>query len=80
MCIKNFVINLVFVVGGFVMFLLFVWMLSLLLKFENEIYMIDIVFLFWEWDFVNYVEVWIVGYVGMFVINGVIVMFGIFVL
>jgi len=60
-------------IGGVVMLAPFVWMLSLSLKPENEIYNSEIHLLPQQWDFSNYVEAFTKGHVGTLLLNGVIV-------
>lgn len=70
-------INTVLALGAVVVLLPFVWMLSLSVKPENEIYEAVICFLPMEWDFDNYVEAFEFGEVGTFVKNGLFVTFSI---
>ncbi len=66
-------INVVLALGAVLILLPFVWMLSLSVKPENEIYQAAIHFLPEQWDFDNYIEAFEFGEVGTFVRNGVCV-------
>ena len=66
-------VNLLLALGAFLILLPFIWMLSLSVKPENEIYEAAIRFLPSEWDFENYVEAFEFGEVGTFVKNGLAV-------
>ncbi len=68
-------INVVLALGAVLIVLPFVWMVSLSVKPENEIYQAAINFLPEEWDFENYVEAFEFGEVGTFVRNGLLVTF-----
>ena len=66
-------VNLLLALGAFLILLPFIWMLSLSVKPENEIYVSSIRFLTSEWDFENYFEELEFGEVGTFVKNGLAV-------
>jgi len=59
--------------GAIIILTPFIWMLSLSVKPENEIYTPHISLLPKEWDFANYLEALTYGETGTFVINGLIV-------
>lgn len=66
-------VNVLLAFGAVLVLLPFVWMLSLSVKPEGEIYEAVIRFLPEEWDFANYVEAFEFGEVGTFVVNGLCV-------
>ena len=66
-------VNALLAFGAVIVLLPFVWMLSLSVKPEGEIYEAVIRFLPEEWDFANYVEAFEFGEVGTFVVNGLCV-------
>ena len=66
-------VNVLLAFGAVIVLLPFVWMLSLSVKPEGEIYEAVIRFLPEEWDFANYVEAFEFGEVGTFVVNGLCV-------
>ena len=66
-------VNVLLAFGAVIVLLPFVWMLSLSVKPESEIYEAVIRFLPEEWDFANYVEAFEFGEVGTFVVNGLCV-------
>lgn len=66
-------VNVLLAFGAVIVLLPFVWMLSLSVKPEGEIYEAVIRFLPEEWDFANYVEAFESGEVGTFVVNGLCV-------
>ena len=66
-------LNILLGLGAIVVLLPFVWMLSLSVKPENEIYEAAIHFLPTEWDFDNYTEAFEFGEVGTFVKIGLFV-------
>lgn len=68
--VRLIAINLVLALGAVVVLLPFVWMLSLSVKPEDEIYTPGIHFLPQNWDWANYVEAFDFGEVGTFVANG----------
>ena len=55
----------------------FIWMLSLSVKPENEIYNAQIRLFPQQWDWANYTEAFVDAHVGWFIINGAIVTLGI---
>ncbi len=73
-------INFLLALGALVILLPFVWMLSLSVKPENEIYEAVIRFLPIQWDFDNYIEAFEFGEVGTFVVNGLCVTLSILVI
>lgn len=66
-------VNALLAFGAVIVLLPFVWMLSLSVKPEGEIYEAVIRFLPEKWDFANYVEAFEFGEVGTFVVNGLCV-------
>lgn len=71
--VGRFLVNLLLSAGAFVVLLPFVWMLSLSVKPENEIYTPAIHFLPQVWDWANYTEAFEFGEVGTFIRNGIVV-------
>lgn len=63
-------VNVLLALGSIIVLLPFVWMLSLSVKPEDEIYTPGIHFLPQHWDWANYVEAFDFGEVGTFVTNG----------
>lgn len=59
--------------GGIVILTPFVWMLSLSVKPENEIYDTNLHLLPHQWDWVNYAEAFVEAHVGVLMLNGLIV-------
>lgn len=70
---KCLLLNLFLAAGAVVVLLPFVWMLSLSVKPENEIYTPAIHFFPKVWDWANYEEAFEFGEVGTFIRNGVVV-------
>ena len=70
---RTLILNTVLAAGAVVILTPFVWMLSLSLKPENEIYTPFIRLLPQVWDFANYAEAFSFGEVGTFIKNGLIV-------
>jgi multiple sugar transport system permease protein len=60
-------------IGSVVMLTPFIWMLSLSIKPENEIYSADLHLLPQQWDFQNYLEAFTHAHVGTLLINGILV-------
>jgi multiple sugar transport system permease protein len=60
-------------IGGLLMLFPFVWMLSLSLKDESEIYAPGLRLIPRTWDVANYVEAVTLGHVGTLFLNGVLV-------
>jgi multiple sugar transport system permease protein len=73
-------VNLALAGGAVIMVLPFAWMLSLSFKDESEVFTNNPSFLPQRWDFANYVEAFVTGHVGIFLVNGAIVTFAILVL
>ncbi|MDR1275137.1 MAG: carbohydrate ABC transporter permease [Candidatus Accumulibacter sp.] len=71
--LKVYLLNAFLAGGAIVMLAPFVWMLSLSLKPENEIYTPFIKLLPEVWDFENYREAVNYGETGKFVFNGIVV-------
>jgi multiple sugar transport system permease protein len=70
---RTILANLLLALGAVVMLTPFVWMLSLSVKPENEIYTPAIELLPKVWDFANYGEALAYGETGVFILNGLIV-------
>ena len=70
---RSIALNVLLALGAVVVLLPFVWMLSLSVKPENEIYTPTIHFLPHAWDWANYAEAFEFGEVGTFIRNGIIV-------
>ncbi|MCL2029171.1 MAG: carbohydrate ABC transporter permease [Deltaproteobacteria bacterium] len=70
---RKFFLNFMLGLGAIIVLTPFIWMLSLSVKPENEIYTPYIKLLPEEWDFANYQEALTYGEVGMFIANGLIV-------
>ncbi|MEJ1964502.1 MAG: carbohydrate ABC transporter permease [Gammaproteobacteria bacterium] len=73
MKLRDCLTHLLLALGGLVMIFPFVWMLSLSLKEEHEIYASGLALLPAHWDFANYVEAFRFGAVGTLILNGWIV-------
>lgn len=71
--LKTVLLNALLALGAVVVLFPFVWMLSLSVKPENEIYTPAIHFLPTVWDWENYKEAFEFGEVGVFIKNGVVV-------
>ena len=67
---REILIHIGLAAGALVMLFPFVWMISLSLKQEFEIYDPSLNLLPGEWDFLNYVEAFTYGEVGTFLLNG----------
>ena len=72
--------NMMLGLGAIIMLTPFIWMLSLSVKPENEIYTPNISIVPKVWDFANYWEALTYGETGTFIINGLIVTLSILVL
>lgn len=71
--LRTAAVNIILALGAVIILLPFVWMLSLSVKPEDEIYQAAIHFLPEQWDLENYVEAFEFGEVGTFVRNGLCV-------
>ena len=70
---KKIAINAVLAIGAFFVILPFIWMLSLSVKPENEIYAPTLTLLPQVWDWANYAEAYVQGEMRLFIRNGLIV-------
>jgi len=70
---RTFLLNLALGLGAVAVLLPFVWMLSLSVKPESEIYSPVVRLLPQHWDWANYAEAFAVGEVGTLILNGWIV-------
>lgn len=70
---KKIAINAVLAIGAFFVILPFIWMLSLSVKPENEIYAPTLTLLPQVWDWANYTEAYVQGEMRLFIRNGLIV-------
>ncbi|WP_458789248.1 carbohydrate ABC transporter permease [Adonisia turfae] len=74
---RELFLHFILAIGGVVMLTPFIWMLSLSVKPENEIYNAQIRLFPQQWDWANYTEAFFDAHVGLFIVNGAIVTLGI---
>lgn len=70
---RELFLHSILALGGIVILTPFVWMLSLSVKPENEIYDTNLHLLPHQWDWANYAEAFVEAHVGVLMLNGAIV-------